>query len=303
MRWIERSGKRGAEVQLAAVPLDLAPLLRELLFDRVEDGRAHQRHAGGRRATSTSSRAGSGCRAMTRPVTVREILPVAVRLSERSACSGSRPTFPIRARTRRATRRPRSCGRSSTWPMPPTAACSSSSPATPRSSAAASSLRQALGGRWPLLVQGEAPRDQLLRRFREAGNAILLGTDSFWEGVDVPGRALRALVLSKLPFKVPSRAAHRGAAGAAGGAGGGRVHGLPAAARGAQAQAGVRPADPQPARRRGRGAARQPGRHQALRAAACSAGCRARSGSSAPWAQVRTKCEDFFARHGIGAPV
>jgi ATP-dependent DNA helicase DinG len=44
----------------------------------------------------------------------------------------------------------------------------------------------------------------LLRRFREAGNAILLGTDTFWEGVDVPGRALRALMLTKLPFKVPS---------------------------------------------------------------------------------------------------
>ena len=61
-----------------------------------------------------------------------------------------------------------------------------------------------LGTRWPILVQGEAPRDVLLRRFREAENAILLGTDSFWEGVDVPGRALRTLVLNKLPFKVPS---------------------------------------------------------------------------------------------------
>src|SRR5439155_1381109 len=47
-------------------------------------------------------------------------------------------------------------------------------------------------------------RDQLLRRFRDAGSAILLGTDSFWEGVDVPGRALRVLILAKLPFKVPS---------------------------------------------------------------------------------------------------
>ena len=88
--------------------------------------------------------------------------------------------------------------------MRPTAACSRCSPVTRRSQRAASSLRQAIGGRWPLLVQGEASRDQLLRRFREAGNAILLGTDSFWEGVDVPGRALRALVLCKLPFKVPS---------------------------------------------------------------------------------------------------
>ena len=53
-------------------------------------------------------------------------------------------------------------------------------------------------------MQGDEPRDRLLRRFREAGNAILLGTDSFWEGVDVPGRALRVLLLCKLPFKVPS---------------------------------------------------------------------------------------------------
>ncbi len=42
-------------------------------------------------------------------------------------------------------------------------------------------------GDFPLLVQGEAPREQLLRRFRESGNAVLLGTASFWEGVDVKG--------------------------------------------------------------------------------------------------------------------
>ncbi len=58
--------------------------------------------------------------------------------------------------------------------------------------------------RWPLLVHGEDSRDALLRRFRESGRAILVGTASFWEGVDVPGDALRGLVLSKLPFRVPS---------------------------------------------------------------------------------------------------
>src|SRR5438034_11006275 len=56
---------------------------------------------------------------------------------------------------------------------------------------AAEAVRDSVGGRWPLLVQGEGQRDHLLRRFREAGSGILLGTDSFWEGVDVPGRALR----------------------------------------------------------------------------------------------------------------
>jgi ATP-dependent DNA helicase DinG len=58
--------------------------------------------------------------------------------------------------------------------------------------------------RWPLLVHGEATRDSLLDRFRATEGAVLLGTSSFWEGVDVPGRALRGLVIAKLPFKVPT---------------------------------------------------------------------------------------------------
>ena len=58
--------------------------------------------------------------------------------------------------------------------------------------------------RWPLLVHGEESRDALLARFRDSGQAILLGTASFWEGVDVPGSALRGLVIAKLPFRVPT---------------------------------------------------------------------------------------------------
>jgi ATP-dependent DNA helicase DinG len=58
--------------------------------------------------------------------------------------------------------------------------------------------------RWPLLVHGEGPRHQLLSRFVRSRRAILLGTSSFWEGVDVPGHPLRALVIQKLPFRVPS---------------------------------------------------------------------------------------------------
>jgi ATP-dependent DNA helicase DinG len=71
-------------------------------------------------------------------------------------------------------------------------------------------LRQAaawLGGRlaarWPLLVQGEAPREVLLRRFRASGYAVLLGSASFWEGVDVQGAALRLVAIDKLPFASP----------------------------------------------------------------------------------------------------
>jgi ATP-dependent DNA helicase DinG len=70
---------------------------------------------------------------------------------------------------------------------------------------AASLLRGGLCGAipGPLLVQGEAPREKILREFRAAGNAVLLGTASFWEGVDVKGDALRLVVIDKLPFASP----------------------------------------------------------------------------------------------------
>jgi ATP-dependent DNA helicase DinG len=60
-----------------------------------------------------------------------------------------------------------------------------------------------LNGR-PLLIQGDAPRDDLLRRFREHGDAVLLGTGSFWEGVDVRGGALTIVAIDKLPFASPA---------------------------------------------------------------------------------------------------
>ncbi|HZN53899.1 MAG TPA: ATP-dependent DNA helicase [Candidatus Polarisedimenticolaceae bacterium] len=64
--------------------------------------------------------------------------------------------------------------------------------------------RLAEGGRWPLLVQGEGSRAALVERFRETPRAVLLGTSSFWHGVDVPGEALSLVVIDKLPFDVPS---------------------------------------------------------------------------------------------------
>jgi len=56
---------------------------------------------------------------------------------------------------------------------------------------------------YPLLVQGSAPRTDLLVQFRRLGNAILLGTSSFWEGVDVRGGALSCVIIDKLPFASP----------------------------------------------------------------------------------------------------
>jgi ATP-dependent DNA helicase DinG len=55
----------------------------------------------------------------------------------------------------------------------------------------------------PMLVQGEMPRHRLIERFRELGNAVLLGTQSFWEGVDVQGEALSLVIIDKLPFAMP----------------------------------------------------------------------------------------------------
>jgi ATP-dependent DNA helicase DinG len=56
---------------------------------------------------------------------------------------------------------------------------------------------------YPLLVQGTGSRSQLLSRFRALGNAVLLGSQSFWEGVDVRGEALSLVVIDKLPFAPP----------------------------------------------------------------------------------------------------
>jgi ATP-dependent DNA helicase DinG len=55
-----------------------------------------------------------------------------------------------------------------------------------------------------VLVQGEAPKSVLLEKFRQSSHAVLVATMSFWEGVDVPGKALRLVIIDKIPFQVPS---------------------------------------------------------------------------------------------------
>jgi len=59
------------------------------------------------------------------------------------------------------------------------------------------------GWDFPLLVQGTGSRSELLDRFRRLGNAVLVGSQSFWEGVDVRGEALSLVVIDKLPFAAP----------------------------------------------------------------------------------------------------
>lgn len=71
---------------------------------------------------------------------------------------------------------------------------------------AAERLREEFAARgwdFPLMVQGEAGRTELLDRFRAAGNAVLIGSQSFWEGVDVRGDALSLVIIDKIPFSPP----------------------------------------------------------------------------------------------------
>ena len=68
---------------------------------------------------------------------------------------------------------------------------------------------------YPLFVQGEYPRSLLLEQFREAGNGVLLGSASFWQGVDVIGDALSLVVIDKLPFAAPDDPVTRARADAA----------------------------------------------------------------------------------------
>jgi len=299
VRWMERAGQRAQAISLSAVPLDLAPLLRELLWQRLDTVVL----------TSATLAAGGdfgflesrlGLDGEGSPVSVREVL--ASPFDYPSQCLFGVPTdLP--------TPRDDEPGHDAALAQIVTDLAFASdggmfvlftSHAALRRAAAG--LRGTLSSRWPLLVQGEAARDLLLRRFREAGNAILLGTDSFWEGVDVPGRALRALVLSKLPFKVPSepltaarleRLAEQGSDGFTG-------YLLPHAAlklkqgfgrliRSRQDVGVVLLLDNRVVTKR-----YGPLVLSGLPRAETVIGS---------WPEIRTKCEDFFARFGIGAGV
>ena len=134
-----------------------------------------------------------------------------------------------------------------------------------------------------VLVQGEAPRERLLERFRDEVDSVLVATATFWQGVDVPGESLSLLVIDKLPFAAPGRPARRGAVRADRGRRRRLVPRVLAARGGAAAAAGVRPADPLARRPRRRRHPRPAGAHEAPTAARSSRRCRrARSTATAP---------------------
>lgn len=299
VRWMERTGPKGQALQLAAVPLDLAPMLRKLLFDRTQTvALTSATLAAGGEFGFLASRIGlSGADS---PVTVQEIFPSPFDYAEQ--CLLGLPDDIPDPREDEAGHDAAIAHVVSdlAWASDGGLFVLFTSHAALRR--AAVTLRASLGSRFPILVQGEGQRDQLIRRFREAGNAILLGTDSFWEGVDVPGRALRGLILAKLPFKVPSepltaarleRLAEQGEDGFFG-------YLLPHAAlklkqgfgrliRNGSDVGVVVLLDRRVITKR-YGPMLLEGLPPAERVV----------GS---WQQVRTKCEDFFARHGIGAAI
>ena len=203
VRWLELSGKPGPDRNLAlhCVPLDLAPVLREDLFGRVESAIV----------TSATLATEDGFEFVERRLGIDEL-----KMPKVSKLYPSPFDYPQQALL-----------------VVPTDLPAPNQDARGHIAAVGDQLRDFVlasdGGlfalftshrdvremamqlrdagydaRWPLLVHGEEPRDVLLQRFRDSGRAVLLGTATFWEGVDVPGDALRGLLIAKLPFRVPT---------------------------------------------------------------------------------------------------
>lgn len=299
VRWIERKGRRATNLGLSAVPLDLAPILKDALFDRVETVvLTSATLAAGGEFTFLEERLGLDLPPSR--VVVREVLDSPFDFG--AQCVLGIPTDLPEPRDDEAghdaavARVLLEVARASDGGV----FCLFTSHGALRRTA--DTVRTDVGTRWPLLVQGEAPRDHLLRRFRESGSAVLLGTDSFWEGVDVPGRALRALILAKLPFKVPSEplTAARLERLAEKGVDGFTHYLIPHAAlklkqgfgrliRSRSDVGAVLLLDRRVVTKR-----YGPLLLEGLPGAARAVG---------NWHDVRDECEEFFARHGIGEPV
>ena len=216
VRWIETKGRDG-NVAVTAVPLDLAPILRADLFDRVEtavvtsatlatDGRFDFL---ARRLGLADGEAAPVTRILPSPFEYprQAVLAVPTDVAAPNVDASKHFLHVVRVTVDLAT-------------LADGGLFVLYTSHRDVREAAAELRARGLDRRWPLLVHGEDGRDALVRRFRESGRAVLLGTASFWEGVDVPGRALRGLVIAKLPFRVPGEpvtAAHCEAIQARGG--------------------------------------------------------------------------------------
>lgn len=200
VRWLELRGSE-RNVGATAVPLDLAPILREDLFRRVETAIV----------TSATLSVGDGFDFITKRLGLddEELEPITASLASpfdypRQAMLLIPSDFPApNADGPAHLRRTLEASHDLITAAGGGVFLLFTSHRDVREAARAMRER-GMEGLHPLLVHGEAPRDELLRRFREHGDAVLIGTASFWEGVDVPGRALRGMVIGKIPFRVPT---------------------------------------------------------------------------------------------------
>ena len=200
VRWLEVKGREG-NVAVTAVPLDLAPILRDDLFTRVKTAIvtsatlgtegdfefvAHRFGLDGRAITPVTAAFASPFDYQSQALLV---VPTDIPAPNEDAAAHFSAVIKVVSGVARASGGGMFVLFTSHRDV----------------RAAADALRRSdIGAQFTLLVHGEDGRDALLDRFRSCGNAILLGTSSYWEGVDVPGSALRALVIARLPFRVPS---------------------------------------------------------------------------------------------------
>jgi ATP-dependent DNA helicase DinG len=209
VRWLERRGRgRRSNLVFAAAPIELGPELRENLFSRVESTvLTSATLATRRRFDFVRERLGldpGGLAELERPLQVVEgVVDSPFDFEEQSV-------LVVPTDLPDAQGDARGLDRATAGVVREVAEVTDGGMFVLFTSyralrAVAELLRHAgVDGRWPLFVQGEGDRSGLLRGFVKDGRGILLGTASFWEGVDVPGDPLRALVIQKLPFRVPS---------------------------------------------------------------------------------------------------
>jgi ATP-dependent DNA helicase DinG len=199
--WIELSGERMRRIELASAPIEVGPALEEYLFSKVPTvvmtsatlnvgGRSGFRHFQDRLGFAEAETLQLGS-----PFNYRE--QAQVHLFRQMPDPTSLPDkFEEQALAKVEEYVKRTNGRAfvlfTSYTM---------------MRKAAERLREVFASQGlPLFSQSDGlPRSQMLEKFRAAGNAVLFGVDSFWQGVDVPGDALSNVIITRLPFAVPDR--------------------------------------------------------------------------------------------------
>ena len=198
--WIESAGQRDDRVELASAPIEVGPILREKVFDRIPSVILHQprRSASAAPAGSVSSRSGSASPSMSRSSSAA---PSIMPHRPSCTCSVRCPTPATPALSRKHARRGSwitSCSQGRAFVL------FTSNQTMQRT---ANHLRDRLHAHGLALISQSdgVPANRMLEAFRETHGAVLFGVDSFWQGVDVQGDALSNVIITKLPFTPPDR--------------------------------------------------------------------------------------------------